>query len=39
MSKRVKEFYCKLGQAVINVAACLALSSAFAFYIVCALVK
>lgn len=38
MSKREKQFYCKLGQAVTNVVLCLAMSSAFAFYFVAALV-
>lgn len=39
MSKREKQFYCKLGQAVCNVTLFLAMSSAFAFYFVAALVK
>ena len=39
MSKREKQFYCKLGQAVVNVALMLSVSSAFAFYFVAALVK
>lgn len=38
MSKREKEFYCKLGQAVCNVTLCIAISSVFAFYFVYALV-
>lgn len=39
MSKKEKEFYCKLGQAVTNIAGLLFISSVFAFYIVYALVK
>ena len=39
MSKRQKQFYCKLGQAVVNVSLMLAMSSVFAFYFVYALVK
>lgn len=38
MSKKQKEFYCKLGQAVVNVALFLGTCSVFAFYIVSALV-
>lgn len=38
MSKRQKQFYCKLGQAVVNVSLMLAMSSVFAFYFVYALV-
>lgn len=37
--KKRQEFYCKLGQAVVNVALCLALSSIYAIYIVYALMK
>lgn len=39
MSKREKQFYCKLGQAVVNVTLMLAVSSVFAFYFVAALIK
>lgn len=39
MSKREKQFYCKLGQAVCNVTLFLGTCSAFAFYFVYALVK
>lgn len=39
MSKKQKQFYCKLGQAVVNVSLMLAMSSVFAFYFVSALVK
>lgn len=38
MNKQKKQFYCKLGQAVSNIAGLLFISSAFAFYIVYALV-
>ena len=38
MSKREKQFYCKLGQAVCNVMLTLAAGSVFAFYFVVALV-
>ena len=39
MSKREKQFYCKLGQAVCNVTLFLAMCSVFTFYFVYALVK
>lgn len=38
MSKREKQFYCKLGQAVTNVVLMLGVCSAFAFYFVYALI-
>lgn len=38
MSEEQKQIYCKLGQAVSNVACLLAVSGTFAFYIVYALI-
>lgn len=38
MSKKEKEFYCKLGQAVSNVAGFIFLTGTFTFYFVYALV-